>query len=70
MTTSRYLHTATLLSDGRVLIAGGQTGLHPWTSSADPFQPTFTSSAGLYEPSVPQEARQKLANAFRLSPEE
>jgi hypothetical protein len=38
MSTARYVHTATRLTDGRVLVTGGYTGS------------VFTASAGIYEP--------------------
>ena len=52
MVSARYGHTATLLPDGRVLIAGGLTGLHPYTSPSDLNQPTMTASTELYTPPV------------------
>jgi uncharacterized protein (TIGR03437 family) len=52
MVATRFGQTATLLPDGRVLIAGGLTGLHPYTSPSDLYQPTMTASTELYTPTV------------------
>src|SRR5581483_11610490 len=38
--------------DGRVLIAGGLTGLHPYTSPSDLNQATMTANTELYTPPV------------------
>jgi len=43
MAANRYTHTATLLSDGKVLVAGGSTGIN---------ENPFYSSAELYDPAT------------------
>ena len=40
LTTARYAHTATLLPDGRVLVAGGETAGGSSLSSAEVYNPT------------------------------
>lgn len=56
LTTARYHHSATLLQDGRVLIAGGSTGAYTHLDSAELFDPSKPSasawSAGPALPSV------------------
>ncbi len=52
LTTQRFWHTATLLADGKVLIAGGigLTGMPPITASAELYDPvagTFTATGSL-----------------------
>jgi large repetitive protein len=47
MTTGRYAHTATLLTDGHVLLAGGYA---PSSTSSDHPQDQATAAAELYDP--------------------
>ena len=49
MTAARYGHTATLLLDGRVLVAGGGDETSNWTSAElyDPTSQTFTATGGM-----------------------
>jgi len=47
MTVGRSWHTATLLSDGRVLIVGGDSDI-----PEDPSQPAMITSAELYDPAA------------------
>ncbi len=39
MINGRYAHTATLLTDGRVLVVGGQDSADSWLSSAELYNP-------------------------------
>jgi murein DD-endopeptidase MepM/ murein hydrolase activator NlpD len=50
MTTVRYLHTATLLRDGRVLVAGGDSPDPTSTTPKADFQSDAIASAELYQP--------------------
>ncbi|MGQ0520892.1 MAG: DUF7948 domain-containing protein [Actinomycetota bacterium] len=50
MATSRYLHSAHLLRDGRVLVAGGRFCASPPPASCDFTQ--FTASAEIYDPAT------------------
>jgi hypothetical protein len=45
MTMARFSHTATLLPDGTVLIAGGGTGYYTSTSSAELYRPPLLQAA-------------------------
>jgi hypothetical protein len=45
LNTGRYYHTATLLNDGRVLVAGGFNGSSA-LSSGETYDPSFTTTAG------------------------
>ena len=55
MNVPRYSHTATLLADGRVLVAGGQTSATPnaWTATAEIYDPatgTWTPTGSMQSP--------------------
>jgi hypothetical protein len=60
MSAARYLHTATLLADGRVLVAGGYGG-QPW-GTADLFDP----ATGAWSPAGPMVAARDRHAAVRL----
>jgi len=44
----RSAHTATLLSSGKVLMAGGQTGTSTWLSTAELFDPAAAAGVGAF----------------------
>jgi hypothetical protein len=49
MITPRFFHTATLLPDGRILIAGGDGSYSP-TTNADPATGTFVATGSMTTP--------------------
>ena len=51
MTTSRFLHTATKLADGRVLLAGGYIRLQP-NSGVGGYTPIPTNTAEIFDPAT------------------
>jgi hypothetical protein len=67
MSGARYWHTATLLSSGRVLIAGGGDGTHPLASAElyDPATAVFASTGSMAAARYLQTATQ-LANGLVL----
>jgi hypothetical protein len=52
MITPRYLHTATLLPDGRVLIAGGDSSLYGSGESAEGSAEIYDPVAGRFSPAL------------------
>jgi hypothetical protein len=58
MTTARSLHTATLLNNGKVLIAGGSLGFNPLATAElyDPDSGTFTSTGSMTTPRMAHSA--------------
>ena len=63
MTTARAYHTATLLSDGRVLVAGGFPGGNAVLASAELYDP----SSGTFSPAGSMTTARRSDTATLLS---
>jgi len=63
LTVNRVFHTATLLNDGRVLIAGGVTGSNPPTASAE----IYDSARGKFQTTASMITPRKGQVAVRLN---
>jgi hypothetical protein len=67
LTIPRYGHTATLLPDGRVLIAGGDTARLGLTEIFDPRTATFTSATPMSRPRAHHTATRTLDGRVLLA---
>lgn len=53
LTTARYAHTATVLENGNVFVAGGRNGT-PWLASTEQFDPTTNTWTAMSSLSIPR----------------